>query len=110
MSEPSQLDLLPADQAAELLRKRGFWKRTMSISLSVGVILALLAVSVTVINMIRAFSTLEKAGGADPSILAKDISAALLITMWTLPPTCLAFLLAMVSFIRLLSLPRERKR
>ena len=108
--EPSQLDLLPVAQAAALLRKRGFWKRTMSISLTSGVIFTLLAMSGTVIKMVRAFSTLEKAGGADPSILARDISAALLITMWTLPPACLAFLLAMVSFIRLLSLPRERKR
>ena len=110
MMEPSQLDLLPVAQAAALLRKRGFWKRTMSISLTSGVIFTLLAMSGTVINMVRAFSTLEKAGGADPSILARDVSAALLITMWTLPPACLAFLLAMVSFIRLLSLPRERKR
>jgi hypothetical protein len=107
--KPSQLDLLPPDQAAELLRKRGFWKRTMSISLTIGVILTLLAISGTVINMIRAFSTLERAGGADPSILARDISAALLVMMWSLPPACLALMLAMVSFIRLLSLPRERK-
>lgn len=110
MSEPSQLDLLPADQAAALLRKRSFWKRTMSISLTSGVILALFAVSGTVINMIRAFSSLQQTGSADPSKLAGDISSALLITFYSLPPACLAFLLAMVSFIRLLSLPRERKR
>ena len=106
----SQLDLLPPDQAAELLRKRSFWKRTLSISLTLGVIFALLAASGTVINMIRAFSTLEKSGSADPAALAGDISTALLIGMWMIPPACLGFLLSMVSFIRLLSLPRERKR
>lgn len=110
MSEVSQLDLLPADQAAVMLRKRRFWKRTMSISLTIGVILALLAVSGTVLNMIRAFATLGKTGAADPSKLAGDISSALLITFYSLPPACLAFLIAMVSFIRLLSLPREPKR
>lgn len=107
--KPSQLDLLPGEHVAAMLRKRRFWKRTMSISLTMGVILALLAVSGTVLNIIRAFSTLEKAGGADPSVLARDISEALLITMWTLPPACVGFLLAMVSFIRLLSLPRSKE-
>jgi len=110
MSEGSQLDLLPADHVAVLLRKRGFWKRTMSISLAIGVILALFAVSGTVLNMIRAFATLGETGAADPSKLAGDISSALLITFYSLPPACLAFLIAMVSFVRLLSLPREPKR
>ena len=106
----SQLELLPPDQASELLRKRSFWKRTLSISLTIGVILALMAVSGTVINMIRAFATLEKNGSADPSKLAGDISEALLITMWSLPPACVAFLITMVSFIRLLSLPKTPKK
>ncbi len=107
--KPSQLDLLPADQAAALLRKRRFWKRTLAISLPIGVILALYAVSGTVISMIRAFSTLEKDGAADPAALAGDISMAMLTGMYSALPACLALLISMVSFIRLLSLPRERK-
>jgi hypothetical protein len=105
----SQLDLLPPDQAAILLRKRRFWKRTLSISLPIGVILSLFAVSGTVISMIRAFSTLEKDGVADPSALAGEISMAMLIGMYSALPACLALLIAMVSFIRLLSLPRIPK-
>lgn len=110
LMQPNQLDLLPPDQAAELLRKRSFWKRTLSISLTIGVILALFAVSGTVISMIRAFSTLEKAGAADPSALAGDISMAMLIGMYSALPACLALLISMVSFIRLLSLPKLPKR
>jgi hypothetical protein len=102
----SQLDLLPSSHAAALLRKRRFWKRTMWVSLVPGVILALAAVSGTVISMTGAFSELEKTGAADPAALARDISAAMLITVWTLPPACLAFVFTLVSFIRLLSLPR----
>ncbi len=106
----SQLNLLPPEQAAELLRKRSFWKRTLSISLPIGVILALFAVSGTVISMIRAFSTLEKDGAADPSALAGDISMAILTGMYSALPACLVLLLAMVSFIRLLSLPKTPKK
>lgn len=107
--KPDKLDILSADHAAELLRKRGFWRRTMSMSLRVGIILALLSISGTVIGMIRAFSTLKQTGSADPSKLAGDISQSMLITMWTAPLISLAFLLAMVSYIRLLSLPKPPK-
>ena len=107
--EPTQLDLLPPDQAAALLRKRRFWKRTLSISLTIGVILALFAVSGTVISLIRAFLTLGKAGTADPAALAGDISMAMLIGMYSALPACLALLISMVSFIRLLSLPKPPK-
>lgn len=58
----------------------------MSISLTIGVILTLLAMSGTVINMIRAFDILEKTGSADPAELTGVISAVLLITIWSLPP------------------------
>jgi hypothetical protein len=102
----NQLDLLPADQAATLLRKRFFWTRTLWISLVLGVLLALSAVSGTVIRMMGAFLELEKTGAADPAELAGDISEAMLVTLWSLPPACLAFVVTMVSFICLLSLPK----
>ncbi len=82
----------------------------MSISLPIGVILALLAVSGFVIKMVNAFSNLEKTGSADPSALATEIAQALLITMWSLPPACVAFLIAMVAYIRILNLPRSPRK
>lgn len=106
---PSQLDLLPVGHSAEQLRKRFFWKRMMWISLIIGVILMLAAVGGYVKSMIHTFSTLQQSGAADPSELANDISSVLLILLWSLPPACLAFLVSMVSFIRLLSLPRLPK-
>lgn len=109
MNEPSQLELIPADLAAELLRKRSFWKRTMWISLTIAMVLTLSAAGGYVINMIRAFSKLQQSGAADPAELANDVSSVILILLWSLPPACIAFLLAMVSFIRLLSLPRQHK-
>lgn len=106
MSAPSQLEILPPDQAKALLSKRRFWKKTMMISALICVIVALAAVSGPAIGMIRVFSGLKETGAADPSALAGEISTQLLIALWSLPPACLAFLLTLVSGIRLLCLPK----
>ncbi|QTN34205.1 MotA/TolQ/ExbB proton channel family protein [Akkermansiaceae bacterium] len=102
----SQLETLPPEHAAILIRKKRFWKKTMWISLGVGVMLAMIAVSGTVIKMTAAFSSLQANGSADPSVLAGDISEAMLISLWSLPPALLAFLIFLVSLIRCLSLPK----
>ncbi len=108
MRECPQLDLLPPEHSAELFRKRRFWKRTMIISLVLGAVFAVTAVSGYVLSMTKAFSRLKETGKADPNALAGDISAAMLYFVYSAMPCCLAFVVAMVSLIRLLSLPRLR--
>jgi biopolymer transport protein ExbB len=44
----------------------------------------MLGLTGTVIGMVAAFGTLSETGSADPSLLAKDISVALLTTLWGL--------------------------
>lgn len=44
----------------------------------------MLGLTGTVIGMVSAFGTLSETGSADPSLLAKDISVALLTTLWGL--------------------------
>ena len=104
--QPTQLDLLPQEQAALLLRKKRFWKKTMWISLAATLLLVVVGFSGTIIGMVRAFATLEKSGAADPAVLAQDISRTLIVSMVAVPLIALAALLFLVSLIRCLSLPK----
>ncbi len=108
--KPSQLETLPPEQAALLIRKKRFWKTTMRISFWLSIGLTLAAFSGVVIKLIGAFSSLKAAGAADPSVLAGDISIAILTGLWSLPPALLAFLVFIVSLIRSLSLPKLPKK
>lgn len=101
------MDQLPVLFAAEIQRKKRFWQRTMWISLTLGMILAVGIASCCAVIMKNPSSALEQSGSV---VLASNQSDVLKFLVTSLPTACLAFLLAMVSFIRLLSLPREPKR
>lgn len=63
----------------------------------------LIGLAGTVFGMIGAFSTLQQTGGADPSELARNISVALLTTLWGLVASALAlipFIVFLVLFLR----------
>jgi hypothetical protein len=106
----NQLDLLPPELVADLLRKRRFWKKPMNMSLFFGIIVAIISISCTINGMIHAFSSLEKSLGADPSKLAGDISSAMQITLYSIPLAGLGFIICITAFIRLLSLPKPPKQ
>jgi MotA/TolQ/ExbB proton channel family len=106
---PSHLDTLPPEQAALLIKKKRFWKKTMWISLGFVFLVFMLGGSATFIGMIRAFRTLEQSGSADPAVLAGDISNTLIAGMIMLPFIALALLTFLVSLIRCLSLPKIPK-
>ncbi|MES2982427.1 MAG: MotA/TolQ/ExbB proton channel family protein [Verrucomicrobiota bacterium] len=89
----------------KLLRsKRTFGKLTLIFGIGI-VLPPLLGLVGTVIGMIRAFGELQKAGGADPSVLAGDISIALLTTLWGLGFSALSF----IPFILFLFLYLSRR-
>ena len=106
---PAQLNLLPPEQAALLIRKKRFWKAMMWLSLGAAIVFVLVGFSGTLVGMIRSFANLEESGSADPSALAEEISRSLLIGMITLPLIALSALTFLVSLIRCLSLPKIPK-
>ena len=105
----TQLHTLPPEQAALLIRKKRFWKRTMWNSLGITVLILILGQVGTVLSMIRAFSTLQKQGAADPAALAKDISVSLYASLISLPFAALGLLIFLTAIIRCLSLPKLPK-
>lgn len=60
----------------------------------------------TILEMVRAFSTLHKTGGADPSELAGHISVALLTTFWA----SVFSALALIPFIVFLALFLKQRK
>jgi biopolymer transport protein ExbB/TolQ len=60
----------------------------------------------TVKGMVGAFGELEKTDGADPSVLAGDISMALLTTLWGLVHS----VILLIPFVVFLVLYRKRKK
>jgi biopolymer transport protein ExbB/TolQ len=106
MMDHNQLNLLPPETIAILIRKKRFWKRTMILSFTIASVAVVIYLGGTVLNMMRAFSTLEASGGADPAKLAGDISGAILTTLYSLPIAGLGFLIAIIALIRFLSLPK----
>lgn len=70
-----------ADFTITETRKSMTWVNYISVIAQASPMLGLTG---TVIGMVSAFSTLATTGSADPALLAKDISVALLTTLWGL--------------------------
>ena len=86
-----QIEDAMADFTTNENRKIMTWINFLSVIAQAAPMLGLLG---TVIGMVRAFSTLSVVGSADPSLLAGDISVALLTTLWgliTAIPTIFTF-------------------
>ncbi len=71
------------------------WISAVSLVVSV-----LLAVSLPVLGMINAFGILKKAGAADPSELAAQISSAMIVGMLALPFAFAALILFVIAITR----------
>jgi hypothetical protein len=108
----SQLDLLPPDQAAILIRKKRFWKRTMWISLVITPIFMATTAICHSMAMERIFQTIAEldsgsAGGNEYSV--SEIRTIVLITRIAFAISSGGILLFLVSLIRCLSLPKIPK-
>ena len=90
----SQLDILPPEQAALLIRKKRFWKKTMWIASISTILIPVIGITCCNIGIVSPKDTLEW------------IDTSLITIVTTLSLTALAFLLSLVSFIRFLSLPK----
>jgi len=76
-----QIEDAMADFTISETRRSMTWVNYISVIAQASPMLGLTG---TVIGMVSAFSTLSITGSADPSLLAKDISVALLTTLWGL--------------------------
>lgn len=86
-----QIEDAMADFTTNENRKIMTWINFLSVIAQASPMLGLLG---TVIGMVGAFGTLSEVGSADPSLLAGDISVALLTTLWGLInaiPTIIVF-------------------
>lgn len=89
--------------------KRKFWGKMIWISAGSVVFMVLLAVSLPILGIIKAFGHLKNTGAADPASLASDISTAMMIGILALPFAFLSlvfFILAIVQH-RKLSNPNQ---
>jgi hypothetical protein len=105
----SQLDLLPPDQAAILIRKKRFWKRTMWVSLVITPLFMATTAICHSMAMERIFQTIAEldssaAGGNEYSL--SEISTMVLIARIAFAISAGGILLFLVSIIRLISLPK----
>jgi len=100
----SQLDLLPPDQAANLIRKKRFWKKTMWISLAAAVITGIGGLVYYETSMNRIWIPNENDDIASHIIAAINVLA--IVTYIFMPLTALCFLIFLVAIIRVLSLPK----
>jgi uncharacterized membrane protein YhaH (DUF805 family) len=100
----SQLDLLPPDQAAILIRKKRFWKRAIWISLAAAVLSAIGGY----LNYDIGMSGISKSTGGTKSIVCGSKITDIYIYFFR-PLTALCFLIFLVSIIRFLSLPKTAK-
>ncbi len=98
---PNQLDLLPPDQAAILIRKKRFWKRTMWISLAAAVLSAIGGF----VNYDTGMSAISKSTGGTVSIVCGSKITDIYIYFFR-PLASLCFLIFLISIIRFLSLPK----
>jgi hypothetical protein len=104
---PNQLDLLPPDQAAILIRKKRFWKRTMWISLAASVFTGSAGWVYYETSMSRIWIS---NGNADIALhIIEAINVLAIVTYLFMPLTALCFLIYLVSLIRVLSLPKIPK-
>lgn len=101
---PNQLNLLPPDHAAILIRKKRSWKMTMWISFATG--------GLTVLGGVLYYQTrMDLIDSSRKSVnIAADISQMLdvfyIVSVIFIPLTALCFLIFLVSIIRFLGLPK----
>jgi biopolymer transport protein ExbB len=98
-----QVEDAMADFTVNESRKIMTWINFLSVIAQASPMLGLLG---TVIGMVGAFSTLKVSGSADPSLLAGDISVALLTTLWGLInaiPTIVVFYILKNRFANLVA-------
>ncbi len=98
-----QVEDAMADFTVNENRKIMTWINFLSVIAQASPMLGLLG---TVIGMVGAFGTLKVSGSADPSLLAGDISVALLTTLWGLInaiPTIIVFYILKSKFANLVA-------
>jgi hypothetical protein len=89
-----------------LRRRRRFWLRAIWVLLACVLVLPALGLAGTAMAMVGAFADLAETGSADPSVLAGDISMALLSTAWGVAFAAPALLGLMGAVIRFFTLPK----
>jgi len=84
---------------------RRFWERLLLISIGLMVVPPLIGCVGTAVGMVRAFETLSVSGEGDPSVLAGDVSFALITTTCGLVFSAIVgvpmFIVSLVKFLRL---------
>ena len=93
--QPSQLDILPPEQAAILIRKKLFWTSSLWTS---GIIASVAALNILAFLILSKFDRV-------PELISENIS----LLVWIIGTGSAALLLLLISLIRCLSLPKLPK-
>ena len=97
---------MEAGQRSENPKYR-FWKRAIGFSTALVILPWMFGLGGTVIGMLGAFSTLSETGGADPALLASDISTATSTTAIGLVFSAIGWVCLIVSIVKFKNLPRH---
>lgn len=89
--------------AAELERKKSFWRRTIKNSIALIVIPPLLGIALAMRNMVKAFQTAGDGGTIDRVALATDVGHALTATSIGMVVSFFGLVLLTISLIRFFS-------
>ena len=103
-----QFDILPPEQAALLIRKKRFWKKTMWVSLALSLIVLAAGYGYYEFRTNRISST-QEGTEVNVALLVLDTVETLYICIITVPLASLAFLVFLIALIRFISLPKTPK-
>jgi hypothetical protein len=101
----THLDILPPEQAALLIKKKRFWKKTMWNSVGFAFVVLILGVTGTFVAIFRLVPTVAE--GASYSIDSKSAVMQILAISFLL--ISLSILVFLTALIRCLSLPKLPK-
>lgn len=89
--------------AAELERKKSFWRRTIKNSIALIVIPPLLGIALAIKNLVKTFQTVGDGGTINQTALAADVGHALTATSIGLLVSFFGLVLLTISLIRFFS-------
>ncbi len=81
-------------------QKRKFWGKMIWISAISLVFTVILAISLPILGMVNAFSSLKTSGAADPSEAASEISRGMIVGMYALPFAFISLVFFIIAVIR----------